>query len=264
MRLAVALERNLPAAKIVRQTQIAEAMGCPVRWAPHEIRDDEVPILGCMPSFRPTIDHRRAKGLPWLYMDSCYFGRRGRRGRKHGPFTVERDEIVRYRMVANGFQVTAPSPRPDDRFRATGFKLRPWRAGGKHIVVAAAPPRYVALHGIEDWLDSTVARLKALTDRPIRVRSKRDARLLHEDLVGAWALVTHGSMSAVEAIMLGVPALVDPLYSAAAPVARHSLEDIENPVMPDREAWVAGLAYEQWLLDEIKAGVPFREMGLIC
>lgn len=263
MNIVVALEPDLPTGKIVRQTNIAWALGGRVRWSPEEIRDDELPILGCMPSFRSTIAYRQEKGLPWLYMDSCYFGRRGRLGRKRGPFTVDTDERVRFRLVSRGFQVTSTTPRPSDRFEATGFKLRDWRKSGGHIVIAAAPPRYVALDGIERWLDDTVARLKQLTDRPLVVRRKSDARALHEDLAGAWALVTHGSMSAVEAVMLGVPAFVDPEFSAAAPVGNHSIEGIENPAMPDREAWVAGLAYEQWLLDEIKAGVPLHEMGII-
>ena len=65
-------------------------------------------------------------------------------------------------------------------------------------------------------------------------------------------LVTHSSTAAVEAVIAGVPVFCEPTC-AAAPVGRTDL-DIENPVRPEREAWLAALAWRQFSRDEVSSG----------
>lgn len=73
----------------------------------------------------------------------------------------------------------------------------------------------------------------------------------------AWALVTHGSHAAIDAIVAGVPSLVIG-DGAAKPV---SLEDFhslsEFPPFPDRETrfrWLAAVAWWQWTTSEMYSG----------
>jgi len=69
--------------------------------------------------------------------------------------------------------------------------------------------------------------------------------------------VTHSSNVAIEAVCLGTPVFVSP-SSAAAPVGRTDLSAIEDPVYPDRQPWLAHLAYNQFSYDEILEGDAWR------
>jgi hypothetical protein len=82
---------------------------------------------------------------------------------------------------------------------------------------------------------------------------------LQADLEGAHALVTHGSIAAVEAVILGCPVFVHP-DSAAALVGRTDLKMIEHPLMPDRTKWLHSLAYSQFNERELVDGTLWSLM----
>ena len=112
----------------------------------------------------------------------------------------------------------------------------------------------------EAWLADCQARLRAATDRPIRVRRKDDRRPLAADLDDCWALVTHASNAAVEAVLAGVPVFVTG-PSAAAAMGSLDLDAIEQPVMPEgRRAWAERLAAAQWSLAEIRNGTAWSAL----
>jgi hypothetical protein len=116
-------------------------------------------------------------------------------------------------------------------------------------------------HACLDWLETTLAQLRSVTDRPIIVREKpkpgEDVVPLPEALRTAHALVTHSSNVAIEAACLGTPVFVSP-SSAAAPIGRTDLADLEKPVYPDRTPWLAHLAYNQFSFEEICDGTAWR------
>ena len=87
----------------------------------------------------------------------------------------------------------------------------------------------------------------------------RESRPLATDLEDAWCVVTHSSTAAVEAVIAGVPVFVEPTC-AAAPVGRTDL-DIENPVYPEREPWVAALARRQWSREEVSSGKAWAHVS---
>lgn len=89
------------------------------------------------------------------------------------------------------------------------------------------------------------------------IRDKESRRPLHADLDGAHALVTHGSIAAVEAVVLGCPVFVHP-DSAAALVGRTDLKMIERPAMPERQSWLNALAYCQFNERELIDGTLWR------
>jgi hypothetical protein len=117
----------------------------------------------------------------------------------------------------------------------------------------------------EEWLRTVGSILKLQTARPVRVRRwNRDkdkaARTLQADLQGAWALVTHMSAAANEALLAGVPVFLTG-RCAATPMESGPLSMIEQPRLPDgREEWAAGLAAMQWTLDEMRAGMAWKAL----
>ncbi len=110
------------------------------------------------------------------------------------------------------------------------------------------------------WITETIDALARVTDRQIVIRDKESKRSLQSDLHGAHALVTHGSIAAVEAVILGCPVFVHP-DSAATPVGRTDLTKIESPIYPDRQPWLNSLAYSQWTEDEFTDGTLYEQIA---
>ena len=140
--------------------------------------------------------------------------------------------------------------------------IMPWRDGGEHIVVCPQSAEFMICveRFSEQWTDWVSRRLRMYTTRPLVVRAKRDRRPLAEDLKGAWALVTHNSAAANEAIVAGIPAFTTGLCAATA-MSNHDLAHIERPRCPDgREAWAAAVAAHQWTLDEMRSGKAWKDL----
>jgi hypothetical protein len=96
-----------------------------------------------------------------------------------------------------------------------------------------------------------------VTDRQLVIRDKESKRPLQADLKGAHALVTHGSIAAVESVICGCPVFVH-RDSAAALVGMTDLKDIEKPIYPDRDAWVRSLCYSQFNERELVDGTLWK------
>jgi hypothetical protein len=73
-------------------------------------------------------------------------------------------------------------------------------------------------------------------------------------------LVTYNSVAAVEAVMLGKPAIaLGP--NAAGVVCSNTLAEIENPYIPsqdERDAWLRHLSYCQFTFTEMSDGTAWR------
>lgn len=191
-------------------------------------------------------------GRDWYYGDNSYFDR----GRQ-----------AHFRVTKNAFQVSGMCDPKYSRLDAIGARIKPWRVGGAHVVVCEQSKSFLRLSGAgSDWLDKVLAELRAHTERPIRTRrwDRDKAKMsagLQSDLAGAWALVTHSSAAANEALLSGVPVFVTG-HCAALPMSSGVLAGIEAPARPDnREEWAAGVAANQWALDEIKSGQCWRDLN---
>jgi hypothetical protein len=146
---------------------------------------------------------------------------------------------------------------PEDRWREAKIPLLPWqRNPNGHIVVAVSSPTYEKFHVIEGWQKQTLKALER-TGRKIIVRDKESKIPLQEHMAGAYCLVAHGSIAAVEAVICGCPVVVDS-SSAAALVGITDLEKIDELVYPDREAWVKSLSYSQYDEIELVDGTLWR------
>jgi hypothetical protein len=216
--------------------------------------DDIIPITGCSPQLEPYYKAWIRDKRTFIYWDRGYLRR------VFATWLPRGIEGGYYRWHVNAFQMTEIRDVPDDRWRALKLEkeLRPWRKGGRKIVIADTLPDYWNVRGLpEDWSFQMARYLKSRTDRPIVVRHKESGLSLQDELKDAHCLVAHGSIAAVESVVMGVPVFVDQ-ESAAALVGRVGFEDIENPVYPERQQWLNSLAYCQWNEAELCNGTLFR------
>jgi hypothetical protein len=226
----------------------AEAIGCRIAYAEDEPETlSDIPVVwGVLRGSDRILRAAEAQQLYFFYIDHAYFNR------GHGE---------RYRITRNGYEAGAVRSCPADRWEASRIPVKPWRKSGREIIVCPPTEYFMKAHDCSDWLPTTLSTLESLTDRPIIVRQKPkpgdEAVPLETALETAHALVAHSSNVAIEAACLGTPVFVAPT-SAAAPVGRIDLADIEMPIYPDREPWLAHLAYNQFSFEEIRSGEAWR------
>lgn len=193
-----------------------------------------------------------ARAGTWIYGDNAYFDS----GR--GKF---------FRFARDAFQVSELQAPDFERLSRLYVKIKPWRRGGRHVVVVEQSAHFLGVSGAgSDWLRRTTEDVGRHTDRPLSIRPwSRDkagaAATLAADLEGAHALVTHMSAAANEALLAGVPVFVTGAC-AASPMASGALAEIERPrYSSGREEWAAGLAASQWTLQELRDGLAWRTLA---
>lgn len=216
----------------------------------NQLPTDITPMVGCSPEAAPLVRHWLETNRNFIYWDRGYF-------RRQGFTSLPRPSDDGYfRVHLNSFQMQSIDDVGKDRFKQCSIRANTWRRSGRKIVVAEPSKTYADFHALENWTERTVSELKQYTDRPIRVR-KKDNNTLQSDLNDAHALVTHGSIAAVESVIFGIPVFVDS-SSAAVCVGKTNLAEIEDPIMPDRSAWLNALAYSQFTEKEITGGRAFE------
>lgn len=188
----------------------------------------------------------RAEGAPYVFFDRAYFGGGPGSGRLRVTFGGYQQHWVNEARLA----------MPLAYARNWGVKLEPWRKPGAKILLVPPSSAIELLFGLQGWVDTTLARIKAVSDRPVVLSFKSDPASLAQRLADCHCVVTLTSNVAVDAVCAGVHAIVS-AESAAAPVSElllDGLRRIELPRRPDRGAWVASLAWGQFTLAEIRSG----------
>jgi hypothetical protein len=166
--------------------------------------------------------------------------------------------------------------------RNLNLNLKPWRISGNHILLCLQRNGGWSMGGVSsiDWMNLTIASIRKYSNRPIVVRAhpgdkkiKSILKINHknvllstkenlvDDLRGAWATVVYNSSPSVASIIEGVPAFLTdtiPQHSQSFDVANTDISNIENPVMPNRQAWVERLAMCHWNFDELKSGEAWQ------
>lgn len=160
-----------------------------------------------------------------------------------------------------------PSVEGSTRWADLGIPCKPWRSGGKYILVCgqrsigsremASPPC---------WHQKVAERLQRVTKLPIRVRPHPGrvgaGRPLDEDLKGAHAVVVWSSACGVKALTEGIPvhyAAPHWICSEAA-TSLSRTEDIETQCIDDeaRMRALSRMADGQWTYEEIATGEPLQ------
>ena len=190
----------------------------------------------------------------WYQIDHGYFGR------------------------MNYFRITHRGLWTDGRGRADHKRLERLRLPIRirkafplgDVVLAIQTPAMYQWYGLDSlqWVDETVARCQRHTHRAILLRHKpvrqyRNAVPFPELLRTAWAVVCHSSGAAIEALIEGVPVVVT---EQAFPAARLGIAfgELERPRVPtvdERRDLFARLAAQQWSIDEMAAGITWRELN---
>jgi hypothetical protein len=240
--------------------RIGATIGRVIRDDPRRLDDlppDIIPIVGCTPFLRPWIERWTATNKTWIYWDRGYLRRVFATWLPSGADMGIPGGY--YRWHINTPQMREIYNVPNDRWKSLRLdgELKPWRKSGRHIVVIDTLPDYWLLFSDLTWVRNTVALLREFTDRPIIVRDKESKVPLYEEIKGAHCVVSHGSIAAVEAVVMGCPVFVAPM-SAAALVGKTVLADIENPIYPERQPWLNSLAYCQFNERELVDGTLWR------
>lgn len=205
--------------------------------------------------FTAWVKQAQAQGREYYYIDNGYFGNHGRKN----FFRIIRNNVHDVRDIIE---------RPSDRLDLCHVQLKNFTPGHK-ILLAPPSPKSFTMWDInqEQWIQDTIAEIKKHTDRPIEVRQKRprNDRMAVDTMEEALAddvhcLVTYNSVAAVEAVMLGKPAItLGP--NAAGVVCSRSVTEIETPRIPtydERDAWLRHLSYSQFTFDEMSNGTAWR------
>ena len=152
---------------------------------------------------------------------------------------------------------------------------KPWQYEGKHILII--PPSYHTArwydidHG--DWTNDIVKKIKQYSNREVRVRHKfkdsqdwspdRNEIPLNEDLINCHAMVSFHSMSAVHAVMAGIPSFCSE-HSPAFPVSLSlkEIDQINDPLYSgERQDWVKSLMCAQFTDEEMMNGKAYFHLN---
>lgn len=174
-----------------------------------------------------------------------------------------------HRVTFNGLQNTDPLiPRDDDRLRKLNFKPGEYKTGRK-ILVCPPSEKVMKFYGkdLTEWMENTLAEIRAQTDRPIEIRLKpsRTDRVTNNSIYQALAddvhcLVTYNSIAATEAFLFGIPAIAL-APNAASTVCNTSLSEINALNKPNYETQLAlarHLSYCQFTSKELRDGTAWR------
>lgn len=150
------------------------------------------------------------------------------------------------------------------------WELRPWIPGTEHILVCGQMPGDTSLRGQDHdaWIQETIEYLESIQELPVKFRQHPDPEMPHNkqkaslmaDMEPAACVVSFNSNTAVNAVLNGIPAIVLDRGSMAWDVCGHSLDDVTDPPMPDRDQWLNDLAWKQWTLKEIESGAAWEHL----
>ena len=172
-----------------------------------------------------------------------------------------------------------------DRFNSMGIDIKGWRNQGDHVLVIGQNWNDASLFGIslELWIINTVRMLLKNTDRKIVVRDHPQNKGLLKDivndkfgytkqviydtnndikdsLINAHCTVSYTSGSSIDSALAGVPVITCSEYNFLWSISSHSLEDVENPKLGERDQLFYDLAWTQWSTDEIRSGKPWQHL----
>lgn len=208
------------------------------------------------------VDLCKEQQRDFYYIDTGYLGNLNKRKDYH-------------RVVKNNVQHFTPIDLPGDRFEnlirntRTPIYSNRWRDGSKILVVTPSgkPCKWYGITR-ENWLSTTISKLKEHSDREIIIRDKpmRRERVGEKSIYNQfidddiYAVVTYNSIAATEAVAFGIPAFAN-APNAAQSVCLEDFSMIESPYLPDREQvlkWLYWLSYCQYHIREFADGTAYK------
>lgn len=237
----------------------AFSLGCNGRLSTfEEERPGTGPLLmrGVGKATREAVQHCWDTGREFYYIDTGYFG--NAKSKSKGW----------HRITKNNLQNLGPIiERPTDRL--LNWKYRKFREGNK-ILICPPSEKVMMLFNQpspEEWTKQVVEELKQYTDRKIEIRLKpnRTQRISNMSLEAALdddvhCLITYNSIAALEALMVGKPAItLGP--NCASLICNTNLKDVEKLNIPSKDemtALMAHLSYAQFSREEMMNGYAWK------
>jgi hypothetical protein len=167
--------------------------------------------------------------------------------------------------------------------RDLNISLKPWRAQGEHILICLQRHGGWSMGGlsVQTWLDQTITQIRQHNrkrqivvrthpgDKKIKSILKIYGKGVHlsvneklsDDLKNAWATVVYNSSPSIASIIEGIPAFVtdpNPQRSQSYKIANTDLSRLENPEMPDRQAWIERISMCHWNFEELRSGTAWN------
>ena len=181
-----------------------------------------------------------------------------------------------------------PSNNDNTRAEHLGLRLGDWRKSGDYILICGQHEKSLQWHNMprmSNWFLNTYDTIRKHTDRPIIFRPHPRCRLEHIErglryverqeprhIEGSYddfdmgfdnvfCTISWSSNPGIHSVIRGVPAFVGP-SSLAYPVANDIdfLQDIEKPLMPDRQQWLNDYAWTEFTVQEIAQGLPLKSL----
>ncbi len=235
-------------------------------------RTDVAVFIGVKSNSKDILKQHLEKGKNTIFIDKGYI-----RIRSSDPMV----SVEYYRFSVNGFQPLhyfQQVPRSDDRWKRFKIDLQPMQRDGEHIVFAGSSAKYSRFFKLPDPTDYAQRVFKMIKRNSLReiiYRPKpswrnavpiRDTlyssyrRKLHQELIGAHALVTHGSNACLDAMIRGIPTFVLG-GGITTPLSKTDATEISFPYYPtddERYQLCCDAAYCQWNLKEMATGEAWR------
>lgn len=160
---------------------------------------------------------------------------------------------------------------PSDRFEKWNVDIKPWNTEGDYILLCPSSETMTFyMHGcnVNEWIESTTKKIKEHTNIPIKVRHKprkngtsgpsvADTPIV-SDLDGAVAVCVSGSITAIDALINGVPVFSTSDFAPSAWCTNKDFSKLEDPYKYDREHLFYNLAYKQYSIKEMREGLCYE------
>lgn len=213
--------------------------------------------------------------INFIYIDNCYFGN------LNSYYTDKKIRKNFYRIILNDFNTNKFTPRPDDRLKRQlkylkekydiniGSYIKSYKYSGKDVIIVPPSGKILKICNIDPnvWTNQVVNIINSQNlnlNIIIRERAEnREERFVLNPITelfqNAHSIVTYSSMSAVEAVISGVPSFIynkeNIFRSAAEPVSILGIENIsKRKFTRNRYAWLSNLSYNQFSREEIASG----------
>lgn len=222
--------------------------------------DISIPLVirGVGGGSRKAIQNCWNTGRNFYIIDTGYFG-----NIKHKTW---------HRVTKNNLQNLGPVlPYSSGRLNSIGYQYVPFSTG-KRILICPPSEKVMMIFNQpspEQWTRDVISELRQYTDRPVEIRLKptRRERVSTDTIQSAlkndvYCLITYNSIAAVEALMVGKPAIaLGP--NAAQIICNTSLSEINNlntPIKSTMRKFLSHLAHSQFTEEEIENGYCWETM----
>lgn len=195
-----------------------------------------------------------AAGRPWIEIEYGYWG----------PLNPKRE--IR-RVTYRGHHNLNIKPRPYSRTNEFPEPpVLPWRTSlGEYIIIPMPVEKYLIQRtgqGLEAWKQKMLDAIKPYWSGSVLWREKVGKTSRFEtfktQLENAYAVVGERTMSCTEAVLLGVPGFT--IDSSMSSLIMGGIENLANPLRPDRTDWYDHICWSQFNVEEFSKGTLVADL----